>query len=89
MTAARPHPCHRGGTPPGNQISAPLLDSAWTEAESLIDKRPLCTVLKFSVVSWRILRVSFEAYVSNEQPLAEKTRMSSSLLNTSLDSTAS
>ena len=40
------------------------------------------TVLRFTLVSWRILRVSFEACVSNEQPLAEKTRMSSSLLNT-------
>ena len=49
----------------------------------------MATVLRFSVVSWHILRVSFEAYVSNEQPLAEKTRMSSSLLNTSFDSTAS
>ena len=32
---------------------------------------------------------SFEAYVSNEQPLVEKTKMSSSLLNTSFDTTAS
>ena len=32
---------------------------------------------------------SFEAVVSNEQPLVEKTKMSSSLLNTSFDTTAS
>ena len=49
----------------------------------------LHTVLRFSLVSWRILQVSFEAYVSIEQPLAEKTGMSSSLLNTSFDSNAS
>ena len=40
------------------------------------------TVLRFSLVSQHILRVSFEASGSNEQPLPEKTRMSSSLLNT-------
>ena len=44
------------------------------------------TVLRFSLVSRHNLQVSFEASGSNEQPLPEKTRMSSSLLNTSFDS---
>ena len=39
-----------------------------------LDLKP-STVLRFTLVSWHILRVSFEAYVSNEQPLVEKTKM--------------
>ena len=45
-------------------------------------------MLRFSVVSQRILLLSFGTSVSNEQPLAEKTGMLSSLLNTLFDTNA-
>ena len=75
------------GAPTAWNRKYPLDNNSRYEGEERKSQR--VTVLRFTVVSWRILRVSFEAYVSNEQPLAEKTRMSSSLLNTSFDSNAS